>query len=129
MYGLAGNLTYLVQNIAKTAFNIFKVEMLTPSDHKGTEFYKHLVLLSENLVSLLELNKEKVRLTKGDNSVFFDLALSRQAWVQAQKKGDKEGNSKQYLLDTTLTTDFWFSKENLDITSIANITAYCIQVF
>lgn len=129
MYGLAANLTNLLQNVAKIVINILKVEMLTPFDHKGTELYKYLVLLSQNLVSVLEINKENVKLSNRNNSAFFDLILSKQAWSQIQLKNDgKQLESKQYLLDITLTKDFWFTKESLDIATIANITAYCLQV-
>lgn len=129
MYGLVGNLSYLVQNIAKIVFNIFKVEMLTPFDHKGTDFYKYSVLLAQNLVSLLELDKENVKLTQGDNSVFFELALSRQALAQTQRsQNPNDAQSLHYLLDMTLTKDFWFIQKNLDVMTIANVVAYCLQV-
>ena len=96
MYGLAANLGYLLQNIAKIVYNIFKVEMLTPFDHKGSDLYKYIALLSQNLVSMLELNKENVKLSQGDNTNFFELSLSRQAWTQVQEKKNKDSNSKQY---------------------------------
>jgi len=101
--------------------------MLTPFDHKGTDLYKYICLISQNLVSMLEVNKENVKLSQRDNSTYFEIAFSRQAYHQIQKD-NKEEVSKHYLLDTKLTKDHWFSKDSLDITTIANLTAYCIQV-
>jgi len=103
--------------------------MLTPFDHKGTDLYKYLCLISQNLVSMLEASKENVKLSQREKSTFFEIAFSRQAYYQIQKQKDnKEDISKHYLLDTRLTKDYWFTKDNFDVTTIANVTAYCIQV-
>jgi len=128
MYALAANTPYMLQNLVKVVFNILKIEMLTPFDHKNTDFYKYSVLLSQNLVSMLEIYKDEVKLPGGaESSPFFELALSRQLDKKDQAEG-KNADSKHYLLDTKLTKDFWFTKESLDIATIANVTAYCIQV-
>jgi len=117
----------MLQNLVKVVFNILKIEMLTPFDHKNTDFYKYSVLLSQNLVSMLEIYKDEVKLPGGaESSPFFELALSRQLDKKDQAEG-KNADSKHYLLDTKLTKDFWFTKESLDIATIANVTAYCIQ--
>lgn len=128
MYALAANTTYLLQNLVKVVFNILKIEMITPFDHKNTDFYKYSVLLSQNLVSMLEIYKDEVKMPGGvDSSPFFELALSRQL-DKREETERKSADSKHYLLDTKLTKDFWFTKESLDIATIANVTAYCIQV-
>lgn len=79
---------------------------------------------------MLEVSKENVSLSNRDNSIFFEIAFSRQAshQIQKQKESKEDGSSKHYLLDTRLTKDYWFSKDSLDVTTIANVTAYCIQV-
>ena len=105
MYALVANTTYLLQNLVKVVFNILKVEMLTPFDHKNTDFYKYAVLLSQNLVSMLEINKDEVKLNGGkENNAFFELALSRQL-DKREREESKSENSRHYLLDTKLTKD------------------------
>jgi len=103
--------------------------MLTPFDHKNTDLYKYSLLLTQNLISLLEAKNNNVKTSLDERSIYYDIILSRKEWSQIQDQiNGKESKSKQYLLDTALTKDFWFSKDNLDISTVANITAYAIQV-
>ncbi len=103
--------------------------MLTPFDHKGTDLFQYISLIAQNLASLLEANKENVKLSQRDNRHFFEIILSRQSIHNIKNDSEsKEETSRHFLLETSLTKDFWFNKKNIEIMSIANVNAYCFQV-
>jgi len=105
--------------------------MLTPFDHLGSELFKFITLICDNLNEMLEDMKNRFDNKKNNpnNTANSPTKIEepRVSMVKFEDEKREAPKTNHYLLDTYLTKDFWFFETDIDMPTIANVVSYCVK--